>query len=663
MAADRRPVSAEDILSIHALSSLTLHPGGRLLAFTDRVPDQASDGYRARVQVLDLLTSEMRPFTSAEYSSHSPAWSPDGQELGFLSKRGGGPAQLWTLPAAGGEPRQLTGLKRGVDGFCWSPDGGSICLIASTGAPIGEKDDPMAPRVIETLRYKFNGRGFTYNRRRHLFVISREGGEVLQLTDGPWEDSDPAWSPDGAFIAFSSARHDDFEFDLASDIYIVPSAGGEVRRITQTMGGAASPAFSPDGEWIAYAGTERSESMPSHRRVLLVPTAGGSQQALGELDRTLHADAGLTWSQDGARIYGLNEDEGRVALLGLEVGTGAVLGDRETPQQILDYVLTADGQAVFIATSATRPSEVYRAPFTGGRLEMERLTGFHDEWLSEVAISEMQPFTARSQDGTEVPCWIVAPEGAAAAAPESTPGLLKIHGGPYAQFGYAFSHEFQWFVSQGYAVFLCNPRGSAGYSEEWARSLGRQRGITDYEDVMSCTDQALAQFPFIDPERLAVNGGSYGGYMTSWIVGHTDRFKVACSEAAPNNLYSMSGSSDLAGSNHRLVYGFTAQEDPVFYQERSPISYAKNIVTPLLIIHSEEDLRVSIEQGEQLFVALRLLRRKVRFVRFPGENHGLPRGGRPSHRLQRLGFIRDWFDEHLSLRAEPLGVEGEAASP
>lgn len=663
MAGQRRPVSAEDILCIHALSSLTLHPDGRLLGFTDRVPDRASDGYRARVQVLDLATRELRPLTSAEYSSHSPAWSPDGRELGFLSARGGGPAQLWVLPAAGGEPRQLTSLKRGVDGFSWSPDGSRICLVASSGAPSGEKDDPMAPRVIETLRYKFNGRGFTYNRRRHLFVVPRDGGDVLQLTDGPWEDEDPAWSPDGAFIAFSAARHDDFEFDLASDIYVVPSAGGEVRRITETRGGAASPAFSPDGQWIAYAGSERSESMPSHRRIFLVPAAGGSQRPLGDLDRTLHGESGLSWSEDGARIYGLYEDEGRVALLSLEVGSGAVLGDRETPQQILDYVLTADEEVVSIATSATQPSEVYRAPFTGGRLEMERLTGLHDEWLSEVAISDMQPFTAESQDGTEVPCWVVVPKGASAAAAASTRGLLKIHGGPYAQFGYSFNHEFQWYVSQGYAVILCNPRGSAGYSEEWARSLGRERGILDYQDVMACTDAALAQFPFIDPARLAVNGGSYGGYMTSWIVGHTDRFQVACSEAAPNNLYSMSGSSDLAGSNHRLVYGFTAQEDPAFYYERSPISYAKNVVTPLLIIHSEEDLRVSIEQGEQLFVALRLLRRKVRFVRFPGENHGLPRGGRPSHRLQRLGFIREWFDEHLSLQSQAPGLESEAASP
>lgn len=201
-----------------------------------------------------------------------------------------------------------------------------------------------------------------------------------------------------------------------------------------------------------------------------------------------------------------------------------------------------------------------------------------------------------------------------------------------------------------YAVFFCNPRGSSGYAESWARSLGRERGILDFQDVMACTDGALRQFPGIDPGRLALNGGSYGGYMTSWIVGHTDRFRAACSEAAPNNLYSMSGSSDLAGSNHRLVYGFTAQEDPDFYMSRSPIRYAQSVSTPLLIIHSEEDLRVSIEQGEQLFVALRLLGRTVRFIRFPGENHGLARGGRPSHRLQRLGFIREWFTEHLGSR-------------
>lgn len=651
----RRCVSAEDILRLHALSSLSLHPNGRLLAFADRLPDRESDGYRSQVQVLDLEAGGMRAWTVRESSCHSPAWSPDGTELAYLSARGAGPTQVWVLPAEGGEPRQLTRLSRGVDAFEWSPDGSRLCLVAASGAEGGVQEDPLSPRVIETLRYKFNGRGFTYNRRRHLFVVAREGGTPLQLTDGPWEDENPVWSPDGAVIAFASARHEEHEFDLAADIYVVPSAGGAVTRVTQTLGGAASPTFSPDGRWIAYAGTERRQSMPSHRRIHIVAAAGGAQRLLCPLDRTLRAGSPLRFSKDGGRIYGLYEDEGRVALLAVDVATGAVSGDRETPQQIEDYVLRPGGAAVYIAASATRPPEVYSAALRAGPLDAQRLTQFHDAWLSEVKVWDMQAFTARSLDGTEVPCWGVVSDELPAGG--KSPGLLKIHGGPYAQFGYAFQHEFQWFAGQGYAVFFSNPRGSSGYGEEWARSLGRGRGIVDFQDVMACTDAALAQFPRIDAGRLAVNGGSYGGYMTSWIVGHTDRFCVACSEAAPNNLYSMSGSSDLAGSNHRLVYGCTAQEDPDFYHERSPIRHVREIVTPLLIIHSEDDLRVSIEQGEQLFVALRLLRRKVRFIRFPGENHGLPRSGRPSHRLQRLAFIRSWFEEHLAAAEDPQPTE------
>lgn len=652
--APRRPIVAQDIFQIHALSSLSESPDGRLLAFADRVPDEGSDGYRSTIRVVDLGTGEVRAWTSPGHSAHSPAWSPDGRELAYLCADGG-PAQLCILPGDGGEPRQLTQLPLGVEGFRWSPDSSRLCLVAAAG----EKGDPLAPRVIETLRYKFNGRGFTFNRRRHLFVVDRLGGAPRQLTDGPFEDGDPAWSPDGGTIAFASARHEEHEFDLAADIYLVSAEGGEPQKVTGTTGAAASPVFSPDGRWIAYAGTERSQSMPSHRHIFAVSAAGGPSRRVDALDRTLQGDTRLSFAPDGQAVFGVFEDEGRTVLLRVGFPTGEASGDRETAQQIQDYALLADGRIAYIATTATRPPELYVAAFTGERLEPERRTFLHDAWLEEVQPQDMAPYRAESTDGTSVPCWIMQPDGA--GAPHSVPGLLKIHGGPYAQFGYAFNHELQWYVGQGYAVFFCNPRGSSGYAEQWARSLGRERGILDFQDVMACTDAALANFPRIDPSRLAVNGGSYGGYLTSWIVGHTDRFRAACSEAAPNNLYSMSGSSDLAGSNHRLVYGFTAQEDPEFYLSRSPISYAKDILTPLLIIHSEDDLRVSIEQGEQLFVALRLLRRPVRFVRFPGENHGLPRGGRPTHRLQRLAFIRAWFEENLA-RPKAGGAEPIAMS-
>ncbi len=656
MSNTKRPVAVDDLYRLFNLTGVTISPDGRRVAFAAIRPDAGADDYESRVWVHDRDTAITRPWTRADVRAADPKWSPDGRHLAFLGGSAGRPAQLCVLPADGGDSRQLTDFKHGVSEYAWSPDGLRFALTAATAfaSPVAGGAKTEAVRVIETLRYKFNGRGFIFDKNRHVYVLALEGGQPTLVSGSDWDDTSPAWSRDGTRIAFASARHPEREFDLAADIFVVSLDSGETVQITETRGGADSPVFSPDGLTVAYIGTGRKDSMPSHRHVWLTPSAGGGQRSLdADFDRTLSGADGLTWSPDGDRIHALYEDEGRTALMAVDLASGAVQGDREERRQVHSYACAGDGTfAVVAASSAQRPPELYLHDLQGRGGDV-RLTAFHDAWLNEVELADMEAYEAESADGTAVPCWLMRPTGPAADASAKVSGVLKIHGGPYAQFGYSFNHELQLHCARGSAVFFCNPRGSSGYGEEWARALGRHRGILDYQDVMACADGAIAQFPFIDGTRLAVTGGSYGGYMTSWIVGHTQRFAVACSEAAPNNLYSMSGSSDLAGSNHRLVYGFTAQEEPDFYMERSPISYAHAIETPLLIIHSENDLRVSIEQGEQLFVALRLQRKPVRFLRFPGENHNLPRSGKPTHRVQRLNHILEWFADYLGPNSSP----------
>ncbi len=647
----RRPIEIEDLYRLFSLTDVTVDPAGRRVAFTAARPVAEADDYESRIWVYDRETGTTRPWTREDVRSSSPRWSPDGRHLAFLRRSQGGPAQLCVMSADGGESRELTNYQHGVSEYEWSPDSVRFVLTAATveeWSPDGRGAKTEPVRVIETLRYKFNGRGFIFDKNRHVYVLDLEGGQPLLVSGSDWDDTNPAWSHDGARIAFASARHAEREFDLAADIFVVTLASGETTQITETLGAAESPCFSPDDQVVAYIGADRRTSMPSHRKVWVTQSTGGRQRPLGaDFDRTVAGVDRLTWSPHGDRVYALYEDEGRIALLAVDTVTGErVQGDRTLPRQIHSYAcLAGEGSAVIAASSSQRPPELYLHDLEG-RSDDVCLTEFHNAWMDTVQLTDMEAYWGESADGTSVPCWIMRPPG---LDPEGkVPGVLKIHGGPYAQFGYNFNHELQLYCARGYALFFCNPRGSSGYDEEWARSLGRHRGILDYQDVMACADGAIAQFPFVDETRLAVTGGSYGGYMTSWIVGHTKRFAVACSEAAPNNLYSMSGSSDLAGSNHRLVYGFTAQENPEFYMERSPISYAQAIDTPLLIIHSENDLRVSIEQGEQLFVALRLQRKPVRFLRFPGENHNLPRTGRPTHRVQRLSHILTWFADFLS---------------
>jgi len=303
----------------------------------------------------------------------------------------------------------------------------------------------------------------------------------------------------------------------------------------------------------------------------------------------------------------------------------------------------ADDTLIHAETTPTALPEV----IAGDR----HLTNIGASFADEVTASEPEPFTAVSPDGTEVPAWIIRPPGF--DPNETYPAVLSIHGGPFTQYGERFFDEFQVYAGAGYVVLYANPRGSSGYSEGWGRAirgpvgdLGPGWGSVDYDDLMAVTDEAIKRFAFIDPERIAVMGGSYGGYMTSWIIGHTDRFRCAISERAVNEMVSEDGSSDFAGFFRGYV-GANPWEAPEAYRQISPLTYAEQITTPTLILHSEDDLRCPINQGEQLFTVLRALRREVEFVRFPGESHELTRSGSPTHRVQRFELVLDWLDRHL----------------
>jgi dipeptidyl aminopeptidase/acylaminoacyl peptidase len=308
------------------------------------------------------------------------------------------------------------------------------------------------------------------------------------------------------------------------------------------------------------------------------------------------------------------------------------------------YSASADGRLLtFAASTPVAPAEVFACRADGG--DERGLTELNRAWLETVALSAPERFRF-TRAGFELDVWVMRPAGFVAG--RRYPTLLNIHGGPHAQYGHNFFDEFQVYAGAGYAVVYTNPRGGQGYGEAFAQAVVGDWGGGDYADVMAALDEAIARDPFIDPDRLGVLGGSYGGFLTSWIVGHTRRFKAACSERAVNCQYTMFGTSDIGASfNVAELGGPMPWEDMARYIERSPLTYAKDVVTPLLIIHSEDDLRCPIEQGEQLFVALKKLRREVRFIRFPGENHEMSRSGKPRHRLERFRHILDWFGGYL----------------
>jgi dipeptidyl aminopeptidase/acylaminoacyl peptidase len=342
------------------------------------------------------------------------------------------------------------------------------------------------------------------------------------------------------------------------------------------------------------------------------------------------------------------EDHGSVHVVAATIADHRVVVGGERVVRSFDL---AGSTLAFVATSVTEPSELWVSDTEGK--ETRRLTDHSATFTSRVTLAEPERFTATSADGTEVECWVMAPGNADPSG--RYPAVVNIHGGPFTQYGYGFFDEFQLQAGAGIGVIYCNPRGSSGYSEAWGRAIrwpeatddpGSAWGGVDYDDVMACATEAVRRFPWIDGDRLGVQGGSYGGYLTSWIVGHTDRFAAAISERAVNNLVTMEHNSDISGF-FREYAGWTHLQRPDILARQSPATYVEAMTTPMLLMHSENDLRCPISQAEELFVALRLLGRHPELVRFPAENHELSRNGSPRHRIMRAEIILEWFHRHL----------------
>ncbi|HJV57744.1 MAG TPA: S9 family peptidase, partial [Methylomirabilota bacterium] len=610
------------------------------------------DEYLSQIWLVDAAGGEPRRFTAGPRRDTVPRWSPDGTRLAFVSERDAKQqGQLYVMPVAGGEPTRLTDLRHGVSAPEWSPDGTRLAFVSRVGGWVEpeseeEKRKSRPPRVITTLKYRFNGEGFTYDRRPQIFTVGADGGEPRQLTEGDYDHADPTWSPDGRTLAFAAARHDERDHDDASDIWLVPAEGGAPRRLTDTRGPAGHPAFSPAGDMVAYLGRASRNAFGRNIRLFTVPVAGGAPRCRTEgFDRSC-GPLGVPplWSADGRAVTLAAEDQGTLGLFRVEVGGGPprclVGGERV----VGSYSASRDGSVLaFTASDPGAPSALFVCGADGGG--ERQLTDFNREWTREVTLARPERFRFE-RAGFTVDAWIMKPHGFEPG--RRYPLLLNVHGGPHAQYGYPFFDEFQVQAGAGYGVLYANPRGSQGYGEAFTSAVVGDWGGGDAADVQAALDEALRRFDWIDPERLGLLGGSYGGFMTSWIVGHSKRFRAACSERAVNVQTSMFGTSDIGFVFNQVeLGGILPWEDTAKYLERSPLTYAKDITTPLLILHSEDDLRCPIEQAEQLFVALKTLRREVVFVRFPDENHELTRSGKPRHRLERFRILLEWFAKHL----------------
>jgi dipeptidyl aminopeptidase/acylaminoacyl peptidase len=645
----------EDVYDLVNASDPRIAPDGSRVAYVVTSVDREASEYRSAIWLARTDGSEEPvQFTAGEKRDTTPRWSPDGRLLAFVSNRGGddkkkAQSQLYVMPAQGGEPRKVTDQKESVESISWSPDSKRIAFTSRVPdeAYEEEEDRKRRPRRFTRVFHKLDSVGWTGDRRTHIFVVDADGSsEPKQITQGDYEHGVPSWTSDGTQLVFHGLRDENWDTTLINRIYVVDADGGEPRAITGDEGSYEQPTPSPDGTRLAYRFEVEDGTHPHHSQLGVMNLDGSDAKLLTQsLDLQTHPypeSREPVWDGDG-RILFTVEDGGNVHLY-------AVAADGASePERLLDgeRVIPGwdhrDGTFAYIAGTHTTMREL----FIGDR----QVTNVGNAFTDGRGLTEPERYTAVSQDGYEVDAWIARP--ADFEQGKKYPALLNIHGGPFSQYATGFFDETQVYAGGGYVVLYSNPRGGSGYSEEHGRAIrgplgdaGPGWGTRDYEDLTAVVDTALEKFDFIDPERLGVIGGSYGGYMTSWIVGHTNRFKAAISERAVNNLVSMFGSSDLFWIFERQ-FGGPYWENVEAYLERSPSTYAQQIETPVLVLHSEQDLRCNIEQGEHLFTLLRLLGKEVEMVRFPGESHELSRAGSPVHRVIRFETILDWFDRHL----------------
>lgn len=667
--AKKRPLKLDDLFEMRAAGRVALAPNGRHVAFELKRFDLADNKNYQQLMLVDTETGEQRALTDGKRSDSAPKWSPDGRNLAFLSDRDKG-TTLWVMPMTGGEPRRLTAPDGFVKDFDWSPDGRRI---AFTYQPMSEREklerdektDELKKRPqfkhIQRLFHKLDGAGWWNGQYTHVYVIPTSGGKAKQLTSGEYDDGAPRFSPNGRLVSFISNRvpNPDLNNENA-DICVIPAGGGPMRKLKDMQGGAQGPAWSPDGKHIAYIGNAArpGEWWKHLSRVWLQDARGGRPVELTrEIDNhcvniTISDTAVIgfsaepvLWSDDSQRVYFVVSERGATRLYSRSVGKRDLRCEVGGNLAVNYFHRSVPhGPMALTVATATNPADVYLFDphEVAESRRLRRLTDVNGELFRRVEIVAPEEFWVTS-GSAKVQGWVLKPPGFDPR--RRYPAILEIHGGPHTQYGYAFFHEMQMLAARGFVVAFSNPRGSIGYGLKFSNCIHADWGNLDYKDVLKVADWLFSR-PYVDRKRVGVTGGSYGGYMTNWLVGHTNRFRAAVTQRSVVNIESMFGTSDY-GYDLGKEFGGTPWKDWQQLRRQSPLTHVKNIRTPLLIEHEEQDHRCPIEQAEQLFAALKVLGRDVELVRFEGESHGLSRSGRPQNRAERLRRIVGWFERYM----------------
>jgi len=660
---NKRPITTEDLYDIRVLTDSQISPDGKAIVYALQTVDRENEKKYNNLWTVSTSGGDPKQLTVGKHADAHPKWSPDGKWIAFLSNRQNEKqSQLFILPVNGGEARPITDLKGDIAEYNWSPDSTKLVFQfrEKDNEDINAQEDNkkkelgrVSRRITERVFFKLDGYGYLPKAHFHIWSVDIQTKELQQLTKSDIHDeTSPVWSPDGKTIAFFSNRTDKPDLNPGKiDLFLYDVEEGKFDLLETPAGPKGNASFSPDGKKIAYFGHEGLIERYKNTEVWVIDLENQepAHSLTADFDFNVSGgvinDTGAFITNDNQTLYFQVGRYGRATLHSINI-----IGENHQEILAFDGVVSSfsmdenRGLIGYIHGTMTNPCQVAVFSLTDKKYKI--LTKLNESLFNQLDLGSFEEVWFKGADDNDLQGWILKP-------PEfdsemTYPSIMEIHGGPMAQYGYFFMHEFFYLAANGYVIYFCNPRGGQGYGEEHTKSIYYGKwGTVDYADLM-CWAEYMEKQSYIDTDNMGVTGGSYGGYMTVWIIGHTDRFKAAVSQRCVSNLVSMWGSSDFNWSFQSIFDDKVPYENLDVLWQCSPIKHIQSATTPTLVIHSMQDLRGAIEQSEQVYVALKNLGVNTEFLIFPDSPHGVSRTGRTDRKIIRLNGILNWFDKFLN---------------
>ena len=653
--AQKKPFDANALMELKRIGDPQLSPDGKWVTFTAQTIDVAANKKPTQIWIVPIDGGSPNQLTREGEANQRARWSPDSKRIAYISDRGGS-QQIWAMDPDGGNGKQITNLSTEADGVIYSRDGKNLVFVSEVYPECGadeacnkkkldaEKSNKVKARIYTELLYRHwtTWRG---DRRSHILTVPAGGGAAKDLTPGtravpPFSLGGPDdydTSPDGQEVIYSMNADAVPAISTNADLYVVPINGGESKKITSSAGADSSPQYSPDGKYVAWRAQNRSGYESDRWRLLVLERASGRLSNLTEsLDRWVNS---FTWSPDSANLFFTVADRGRQAIQMIPVTGGAARTIASGDNELDDMQFSRDNKTmVYTQVSGESPVEIYRASSSGGA--PTALTHLNDAVLNDYQLARLEEFWTDAADGARVQSFVVKPFGFQAS--RKYPVLMLIHGGPQGFWGHGWTYRWnaQVFAGAGYLVVMANPRGSTGYGQKFIDEINNDWGGRAFDDIMAVTDKVVTTMPYADGSKLTAAGGSYGGYMVNWILGHTQRFKALISHAGVYDLQSEFGATEELWFP-LWEFGGAPWDKLEEYHKWSPSHFVKEFKTPTLVIHGEQDYRVPYNQGLELFTALQMQKVPSKLLLYPDEGHWI---GKPQNSLLWYKTFVDWLD-------------------